>query len=690
VAIPTWIVTVKLQRIEGIPAGAIGPGEQVFVRAEIDERELGRSRIIPSGATDFDLEAEPTRWQHSVPVSGSHDIPIRVELWRDRGDHQNEPLARIHDRLRAPFTTGFVRFGPGPTAVLKVQPLEVPALRSARVARTPADGPQARARVTAPAGGASAVLVVEITDVEGLYQPVRGTGFPRARRRAGYAGEGDRGRIFINRDRTGRYQRDQQSIQLAVRVHPQRGTIPGAAKIRWNILDADDPFDGRPDVHRQWAQYLDPDDYDRDATPTGFRLGGNEGRPSRSPPWEAPTHFTLSSPSATSVETNIVNGTSKVILHCPDVAGDNLIVRADVVSADDAQVFGAQTGVMTMWHRLDVEYLRMRGALSLPVRRIATVFEPACVELNFARPTDVEPIEFMALDHPSLRSATDDWVQRTAAHHGREGGWFLVASALMPYDVDSEGTGSVVHDGPARLERRGTDQYLVIPGTHASAGYITLRWPGHEAIFFPNGPVRPVGGETEICLEPQSVAQSFRAASGSRTGSVSDAYANLTEHLPQGRLEGGALVAPGFGAPSSVHAVVRAAGASATSGISPPHQPRGSTDEFFAGRTVVFTRHTRFYRNGRARPNANDDLVQVIGHELVHAFGMPHMCGYFDYRNPRQDTCVMNYFHLWMVHEGRPISGTADRIGARLCGRHIKEIRRTHLEDNPALQSFGW
>jgi hypothetical protein len=76
----------------------------------------------------------------------------------------------------------------------------------------------------------------------------------------------------------------------------------------------------------------------------------------------------------------------------------------------------------------------------------------------------------------------------------------------------------------------------------------------------------------------------------------------------------------------------------------------------------------------------------VIVHELTHAFGMPHKCGYFDFRTPRRTTCCMNYQPNWMVDDARNlIPGTDRKVNIDLCGRHIKEVRRVRLQDNPGL-----
>jgi hypothetical protein len=73
-------------------------------------------------------------------------------------------------------------------------------------------------------------------------------------------------------------------------------------------------------------------------------------------------------------------------------------------------------------------------------------------------------------------------------------------------------------------------------------------------------------------------------------------------------------------------------------------------------------------------------------HELTHAFGMPHKCAYFDFRAPRDKTCCMNYIPNWMADDAHNlVSGTSNRVGMDMCGRHLKEVRRVRLQDNKGL-----
>jgi hypothetical protein len=147
------------------------------------------------------------------------------------------------------------------------------------------------------------------------------------------------------------------------------------------------------------------------------------------------------------------------------------------------------------------------------------------------------------------------------------------------------------------------------------------------------------------------------------------------------------VVTPGgYGMPASVTVEVKSPGAFYTAGVSPGVTKGGK--EYFAGRTVLFTHHGAYYDPAKKQPtpNATDKMVKTIVHEFVHAFGMPHKCAYFDFHAPRAKTCCMNYAPNWMIDDAKKlIPKTHGKMGPWVCGRHLKEVRRVHLEDNKGL-----
>jgi len=91
--------------------------------------------------------------------------------------------------------------------------------------------------------------------------------------------------------------------------------------------------------------------------------------------------------------------------------------------------------------------------------------------------------------------------------------------------------------------------------------------------------------------------------------------------------------------------------------------------------------------------DARRDIVQVFTHELGHAFGFPHKCGYHTFESSADTACTMNYFHTWLytlATQGDPAARAVERFGPgkhgnNFCALHTRGIRLGRLEDNPAL-----
>jgi hypothetical protein len=89
----------------------------------------------------------------------------------------------------------------------------------------------------------------------------------------------------------------------------------------------------------------------------------------------------------------------------------------------------------------------------------------------------------------------------------------------------------------------------------------------------------------------------------------------------------------------------------------------------------------------------DDAIVATVTHEFTHAFGMPHKCGNWNWRTPRQHSCSMNYFDTWLDDPTAGFKLLPNTVGKKsndLCGRHLMEVRRVHLERNKALKALGW
>lgn len=180
-------------------------------------------------------------------------------------------------------------------------------------------------------------------------------------------------------------------------------------------------------------------------------------------------------------------------------------------------------------------------------------------------------------------------------------------------------------------------------------------------------------------------------------GSVSHATQSSLEFFPVGIINatGNPVVGQSYNVPVSganqARVVVLASSPGETSGISP------GPPDFFAGKTIVFSHHPAFADHGSvASPTVPpteksafaDKVPQTVTHEFAHAFGMPHKCGFWDFRTPRVESCCMNYFSHWLLVPGSTQQldpFTEDKMGMGLCGRHLMEIRRVHLKRNRGL-----
>jgi hypothetical protein len=682
--IPRALVTITLKQVAKIDPGLLSSAQHPYVLARIGSRLFGRSRILPRSGGTFSLTSEPVSWSDRVAATGT-DIPVVAQIWDDLGDAAPTMLAEIAGTVPVPYFTLEMTIGNSPSIVLDVKTTLIPApVAQAPVPRA-APGQSTRATLR-PVNS----LVVELTDIVGLRAPVAAGqgGLLRSERRVGYCSEDHAGRIYLNHDLTGAWKSKAQQIQLEARLTPVRGTIPKDAKVRWRIVDVDDPANDATGVHAQWGPYIDARDY-TNGKHSGASGADKEGKPSHDPPWEEVPGFALTSKAHHDATTAVVGGASKVVLNCPSTAGDNFIVTAEAESKSKIESFGGRTGIMAMWHRLQVESIRMNSGLPLPIEDVAVPFEVAFAELEFSPDRVVADVTQMAANREVLDAACAAYVD-TVFSHKSDPGWFCIIAAMEPHPLPTN-VGAQLFAGRVPLKATGTGQrhveYFEIPGSHPDADFVQLTF-GADTVGFSLFGIQvlttPAGTFTRCFIQEHDAQPDFTAGDGS----IAHAYAVRYMYSPRFRKSSSGVTSGGYGMPPEVDVTVFSPGAFYTSGISPPI-PRGR-EEYFAGRTIVFTHHG-FYRDpktGQPRSKFHGRALQVMVHELVHAFGMPHKCGYFDFRTPRVETCCMNYSPNWMVDDQRKlIPGTSGKVGMDLCGRHIKEVRRVRLQDNKGL---GW
>lgn len=536
------------------------------------------------------------------------------------------------------------------------------------------------------------MVAVRIVEIKGLYLPGSpdSSAPPGSTRAAGYSpgytSLDNQGRVYINRDLDGQWARNTQLIEITAEVTSPDGELPEGARIRWSARDPDDPFNERPEVHPDWAPTLDENDYDAAGAYAGPVEEDNEGTPDRSPSWEEVEGYPLSDATETSASTAIVEMRSTIRRHMTDIAGDNLIVRAEVEAEGIAEAAADETGMMTLWRRIDVEYIRMESAPPLPLEEVPRHFEPVFTQLDFSEERVIQDRQHIALDASTLGEQAPRFVSEIFSHAG-EPGWFCLIAALEPHPLpEVQGaplfTGVVtILDGGQGERRR---EYVEIPGHHPEASHVTFRWNGEQIGFsVAIAAILSDPPRTQLWLEPHDIQGQFTAGDGA----VAHAYRDRLFFFPRARRRGAAWEPPGYGIPARVEAVVRGPGAAYTAGMSPTIDVGAA--RYFAGRTILFTHHRAWWdaERGQPRPGYEQSTLHTIVHELAHAFGMPHKCGYFDYRTPRRRTCAMNYRSHWMIDADQQlIPGTAGLVGNDLCGRHVKEIRRVRLEKNRGLR----
>ena len=680
--IPQALVTITLKQVAGISPGLLSSAQRPYILARIGNRPFGRSRLLHAPGGTFSLTAEPIAWSDRVSANGG-DIPVVVQIWDDLGDDGPSMLSEISGSVPVPYFTLQMTIGDSPNVVLDVSTVLIPVpVLQAPVPRA-APGRSTRATLR-PVN----TLAVELTDIVGLRAPVAlgQSGLVRSERRAGYLSEDHAGRVYLNHDLAGKWKSRAQQIQLEARVTSIRGVIPGDAKIRWRVIDVDDPSNDATGLHAQWGPYIDPRDY-ANGKQSGASGGDNEGAPSHAPPWEEVPGFPLASKAAHDATSAVVNGASKIILHCPSAAGDNFIVAAEVEAKTKVESVGARTGIITMWHRLQVESIRMNSGLPLPTADVAVPFEVACAELEFSPDRLVPDVPTMAPNDDALDSASSAYVEAVFANRA-EPGWFCIVAAMEPHPLPTN-VGAQLFGGHVDLKVAGSGrrhfEYFELPGSFPDADFAQLTFGSNTVgfkLFSIQVETTATGSITRCFLEEHDVQPDFTAGDGS----IAHAYAVRYMYSPRFRKSGAVVTPGGYGMPPEVEVAVFSPGAFYTSGISPTVH-RGNS-EYFAGRTVVFTYHG-FYRDpktGQPRSAFHQRALQVMVHELVHAFGMPHKCGYFDFRTPREKTCCMNYSPNWMVDNHRKlIPGTSGKVGMDLCGRHLKEVRRVRLQDNKGL-----
>jgi hypothetical protein len=483
------------------------------------------------------------------------------------------------------------------------------------------------------------------------------------------------------------------------------GTVPPDARVEWEWFDPNEP--AHPETNAHAARLPDEVDVDGHAR-SPLNIGKCDfPRPSSGDMARFAQAAGLGfadGPTIYLCDTEIKDGKSRVRLHVSNVAGDNFVVTARLKNSPRITPSGqVRTGVMTVWKRIDVEYVRMRGAFPLPVTRVPPFFEPARVQMDFAPERIVDDgltSPFLTRLDADEEKACAEYARARGGEFTSEGkpGWFFLAAVQRAssenHSAPAGGGGGrrfvyegkakveVVSGGAERWEKLVVDQ--VIPDRVA---FLTVR----DADGGPHGFMGVwkkdvIGGKTHLHLNGNDYQSDFAVLRGRDCGRIGDAgrggaYDKTDIYYLRHRFRKPSMAFEprGMGFPEEVFIQAQAPGATETTGLSPSAIFGGQ--EYFAGRLLIFTRAFN------ATSLDADDAVGTIVHEFTHAFGYPHKCGYYGWPQPPSFTCSMNYFSSWLYEVGtRNLKRFEFGIeGPHLCSKHLAGVREVHLEENPAI-----
>lgn len=301
----------------------------------------------------------------------------------------------------------------------------------------------------------------------------------------------------------------------------------------------------------------------------------------------------------------IHDGKSRVRMHCTNVAGDNFRVTARL-ARHQLVVPGAEvrTGLMTMWKRIDLEYRKMDGAHSLPVREMASYFEPCFVQMDPTEELSTPRLDALAPTEEAFDRASSNYVKAPPTGvfaHEHEPGWFLLVAAHRAAANVAAATRTTIYTGPATIEEfRFSDgtraERLVIDGTLSADPVLVKITEGGKTLglfAWAKDDNVPRRGQTSIYFSAIDYQSEFEPGTGLISGPGS-AYAHTVDRYLQHDLTtpGRTWATPGLGFPSTVQVEVLAGRGGETGGVSPENQHRGKG--YFAGRTIIFTKHPSY------------------------------------------------------------------------------------------------
>ncbi len=495
-----------------------------------------------------------------------------------------------------------------------------------------------------------AVIKMTMKEIKGLYKE-DGT------YEDGYKSDDDKGRIYCNRiydlsdlNKTV-WTSNKQYIDLKIIIEPADiSFLSSESRIVWKFEDSDNTSNDGSSVTDLYKKIIDPNDYDsidNDGDGTADNNDGNDntGVTDGSPVWEQlDADYALNSN-----ETRIKDFMSKVRFNVTDDGGDNFKVKAKLKLVANGPVFGnCETGIMTVWKKIDIEYVKMASAYHLPVSEISDEFKNAFVQMDISLTRNVYDLDFMGITDDEAHEMCEMYVSNSFGEFSREGpGWFFIASALE-YTPQSLINSEVIYPDTG-----------IVGNATAQGDRFTLPTP------IETGKVPDIVFLYNTTLSKNVL---FLLSTGKKTITINKKnYHFVNKPDPYDAFLNADLDDYGFPNGSTVKIKVESPGSYGVGGISPG----------LSGKTIIFTGWV------------NAELLLTSVHEMTHGFGLADKCGNWDYKNNTPTTsCCMNY-DSWFILDDMtpraPIPWTNKRVGSSLCAHHIKAVRECNLEDMSAL-----